>query len=450
MAELTFVGAAGTVTGSKHLVSTGGRHLFVDCGLFQGTREIEALNHVPLPVPAAQIDAVVITHGHLDHVGYLPKLVRDGFRGPIHCTPATAAVMEIVLEDAAHLQRHMHDRGFHHERSHSLAPFFTDGDVAATRALVRPVPLETDFDVCGARLRYHYAGHIIGAAFVEMNVENRRAIFSGDLGRYGSALLYDPAALDTADTVVCESTYGDRAHPPDSLDTLRRALLAAIARGGPIVIPTFAVERAQDLLLAIGRLQGQEPQIAELGVHLDSPMAIEVDSVFAEHKDAYRPLPETPGAPFGCRNFTQYCTPEESKRLNDIDVPAIILASSGMATGGRVLYHLHRSLPNPKATIAFPGYQVVGTLGRLICDGAARVRIFGDTLAVRAAIVHLEGFSAHAGQDELLRWFGTLHEPPQNVYLVHGEAASAAGLAAALERRGLRATVAQRGMTVPL
>lgn len=450
VAELTFFGAAGTVTGSKHLVTVGSKHFFVDCGLFQGTRDIEALNHVALPIPAAQMDAVVITHGHLDHVGYLPKLVRDGFKGPIYCTPATADVMQIVLEDAAHLQRHMHDRGFQRERAHSLAPFFTEDDVTKTLRAVKTVPIETDFSVCGATVRYHYAGHIIGAAFVDVQVDGHRTIFSGDLGRYDSALLFDPTPLQTADTVVCEATYGDREHPPDSLAQLQAVLLAGIKRGGPIVIPTFAVERAQDLLFAIGRLQNADPQIAQLGVHLDSPMAIEVDAVFAKHRDAYRPIADTPDAPFGCRNLRLYVTSQESKWLNGLHEPAIILASSGMATGGRILYHLHRHLPDPTSTIVFPGYQSQGTLGRIITGGAHQVRICGDQLTIRAAIVHLSGFSAHAGQSELLRWLGTLQSNPQNVYLVHAEPASAYALAALLNQRGVRATVAERGMNVPL
>ncbi|MGB6414846.1 MAG: MBL fold metallo-hydrolase [Candidatus Cybelea sp.] len=450
MADLTFVGAAGTVTGSKHLVTIDGHHLFVDCGLFQGPPEIEALNHAPLPVPAAEMEGVVITHGHLDHVGYLPKLVHDGFKGPIYCTPATADVAAIVLEDAAHIQRHMHDRGFHRERSHNLTPFFTERDVAETLSQIKTVPLETDFDLCGATLRYHYAGHIIGAAFVELRAGGRRAIFSGDLGRYNSALLYDPAPLDAADTVVCEATYGDRQHPPDSLDALKTTLLAGIARGGPIVIPTFAVERAQDLLFAIGRLQAAEPKIAQVGVHLDSPMAIKVDGVFEHHRDAYRQIPEQAGAPFGCRNLTLHVTNEESRRLNSLRGPAIILASSGMASGGRILYHLHRYLADPHATIVFPGYQVRGTPGRLLIDGARTIRILGDELSVRSAIVPLSGFSAHAGQDELLRWLAPLRSGSTQIYLVHAEPASAQGLAGALRAGGFSATVARRGATVAL
>lgn len=450
MAELTFVGAAGTVTGSKHLVTIGNKHFFVDCGLFQGSRQIEALNDAPLPVPAAEMDAIVITHGHLDHVGYLPKIVRDGYRGPIYCTPATADVIEIVLEDAAHLQSHMHARGFHHERSHGIAPFFTEDDVQTTLRQLKPVALEQDFNVCGATLRYHNAGHIIGAAFIEMQNEGRRTIFSGDLGRYNTALLYDPTALVAADTVVCESTYGDRLHPPDSLDALKTILLAGIERGGPILIPSFAVERAQDLLFAIGRLQTMEPKIAQLPVHFDSPMAIKVDGVFAKHPEAYKAVTGPNAATFGCSKVTLDVTADQSKQIDASEKPSIVIASSGMATGGRILPHLHRYLSDPTATIVFAGYLVQGTLGRLIADGVSPIRIYGDQLPVRATVEHLTGFSAHADQSELLRWLEPLRGKNVKVYLVHGEPTSATAFAAILNKDGYIANVAKRGETVPI
>lgn len=450
MAELTFVGAAGTVTGSKHLVTTNGTRFFVDCGLFQGAREIEALNHAPLPVEPARLDAVVVTHGHLDHVGYLPKLVRDGFRGPIYCTAPTSDVIEIVLEDAAHLQRHMHERGFAQERCHGLAPFFTDDDVRAALAQRKTVPLESDFNVGGATLRYRNAGHIIGSAYVEMVCDGRRTIFSGDLGHYDSALLEDPQPLRSADTLVCEATYGNRDHPDDAMGELRAALLAGVERGGPIVVPAFAVERTQDLLVAIGQLQREEPRIAPLPVHVDSPMAIEVDAVFARFPQWHKPFPQDGGAPFGCRNLNLHVTMAESQALNDLDSPAIVIASSGMATGGRILYHLHRNLPNPRATIVFAGYEVHGTLGRLIVDGVTPIRIFGDRLDVRAKIVHLAGFSAHADRRGLLRWIGTLGAARPNVYLVHAEPGSAQAFAALLRERGFEAAAAQRGESRPI
>jgi metallo-beta-lactamase family protein len=451
VAELTFVGAAGTVTGSKHLVSFDGRHAFIDCGLFQGSREIEALNHEPLPIAPNELDAVAITHGHLDHIGYLPKLVRDGYRGPIYCTPATADVMEIVLEDAAGLQRDMHDCGFQHERCHGLAPFFTGEDVQTALRQVKTAEVEREFALCGATARYRKVGHIIGAAYLELRFDGKHVIFSGDVGRYGSPLLDDPEPLEGADTVISEATYGDREHPHDSPAVLEKALLDGIERGGPIIIPAFAVERTQDMLFAIGALQRSNARIASLPVHLDSPMAIKVDAVFANHPEAHKPIAGEPAAPFGCQNLSVHVSSEESKQLNGLTGPAIVVASSGMATGGRILFHLHRHLPNSRATIVFTGYQVRGTLGSLIVDGVSPIRIFGDQLEVRAKIVHLSGFSAHAGQDELLRWLSTVTSKTTRVFLVHAESGPAETLAAILrERMGLAATVARRGMTVAL
>lgn len=451
MAELTFVGAAGTVTGSKHLISTAaGKHFYVDCGMFQGTNSVQALNAAPLPLPPAQTDAIVITHGHIDHVGYLPKIVHDGYTGPIYCTPATAGLMEIVLEDAAHLQQHLTKHGYHHERDAIIPPFYDDADVAATLKLRKPVPLETDFDVCGATLRYHNAGHILGSAFIEAQLDGRRVIFSGDLGRYGRPLLYDPAPLASVDVVICETTYGDRIHPPDALGDFERTLLAGIARGGPVVIPAFAVERTQDILFSIGVLQAKDPQIARLAVHVDSPMAIKVDALFENFPDAHRPFVDTPQLPFGCRNVTVHVSTEESKALNDLTGPAVIIASSGMAAGGRILHHLHNHISDPTATIVFVGFQGPGTLGSYLVGGAKTIRIFGDTLDVRAAIASLSGYSAHADQAELLRWLGALTTKP-HLYAVHGEPASAATFCSVVQQRlGLTASAGERGTTVTL
>ena len=450
MAELTFVGAAGTVTGSKHLLALNGKHVYVDCGMFQGTKETQALNLAPLPVPAAQTDAIVITHGHIDHVGYLPKIVHDGFRGPIYCTPATSGLIEIVLEDAAHLQAHLAQRGLDHERSRYIPPFYGDDDVQATLKLLKTVELETDFDVLGATMRYRNAGHILGSAFIDARIEGKRVIFSGDVGRYGRPLLYDPEALDAADVVLCESTYGNRNHPPDALGELQDALSAGIARGGPVVIPAFAVERTQDILYSIGLLQQKDAQIARAPVHVDSPMAIKVDALFARYPDAHKPFIDTPQQPFGCSNVTVHVTTDESKALNALKGPAIIIASSGMASGGRILHHLHNHIPDPTATIVFVGFQGPGTLGNLMINGAKTVKIFGDPLDVKAAVVSLKGYSAHADQSELLRWLGTLKTKPQ-LYAIHGDPVAATALAGAVQLKlGFSASVAERGTTVTL
>lgn len=419
--------------------------------MFQGKADVTALNDVPLPIPAAQIEAVVVTHGHIDHVGYLPKLVKDGFKGAIHCTPATAAIIEIVLEDAANLQTYLHKHG--HDRRDAPGappPFYDQTNVAATLPLIVTHELHAPFEVCGATITYKNAGHILGSAFIDMALEGKRFIFSGDLGRYGRPLLYDPEDLESADAVVCESTYGDRIHPPDPLGDLKKALDAAIVRGGPIIIPAFAVERTQDILLAIATLQKTDPGIAALPVHVDSPMAIKVDAVFTKFPNDYRPVVDTAGLPFGCHGVTLHVTTDESKVLNSLDTSAIVISASGMASGGRILHHLHNQISNPKSTILFCGFQGPGTLGNILIHGATSIRIFGDQLPVRAAIVSLSGYSAHADQNELLRWLGTLKNKP-TMYAVHGDPDTVAIFDNVVRTKlGFNTVAGARGTTVNL
>lgn len=452
MAELTFVGAAGTVTGSKHLLTAGGKHIFVDCGLFQGVVDVRSLNDVPLPVPPSEIAAVVVTHGHLDHVGYLPRLVHDGFNGPIYCTRPTQAIMGIVLDDAAHLQQELQERGFQHQRPYAPPVYYDQRDVDRAKSHVRPQGLHQPFDVAGViQATFFNAGHILGSAFAALEFEGKRVIFSGDLGRYGRPLLFDPEPIDAADAIVCESTYGDRVHPPDALDDLRAALIAGLDRRGAIVIPAFAIERTQDLLLAIATLQAQEPKLASLPIHLDSPMAEKVDDVFEAFPNDHRPLPnDSPSHPFGVRNLTVHVTAEDSKRLNHVTGPHVIISASGMASGGRILHHLHNHLSDRRATIIFTGYQSAGTLGYILTHSPHTITLYGDSLPVRAAIVSLAGFSGHADRDELTRWLKTCTTKP-HLYAVHGEAESAAALAAIADTAlGWKADVARRGTTVSL
>lgn len=452
MAELTFVGAAGTVTGSKHLVTVNGHRFFIDCGLFQGTKATTALNDAPLPLEPGDLEAVVVTHGHLDHTGYLPKLVRDGFSGPIHCTPPTQPLMQIVLEDAAHLQEELQQRGFEHERPAAPPSYYDERDVAQTLSLVKPIPIGTAFDVVpGVRATFHNAAHIIGSAFATLELEGKHVIFSGDVGRYGRALLYDPDPIGAADTLVCESTYGDRPHPPDALDSLQATLLEGIERGGVMVMPAFAVERTQDILLAISQIQAREPRIAALPVHLDSPMAEKVDELFAKFPDAHKPLPrEGTSEPFGVRNFSLAVTTDESKSLNALTGSHLIISASGMASGGRVLHHLHNHLADPQSTIIFVGFQSLGSLGYVISHGATTIRLFGDSLPVRAAIVDLPGFSGHADKNDFARWFSTCATKPQ-FYAVHGEPASAQALCSYVQSSlGWQAAPGKRGTTVTL
>jgi metallo-beta-lactamase family protein len=450
VAELTFVGAAGTVTGSKHLLTTNGHHIFIDCGLFQGMADVTALNSVPLPVEPKDVDAVIITHGHIDHVGYLPKLVRDGFSGKIFCTPATAALMQIVLEDAAHLQQHFAQRGFQHEKN-APPPFYDEANVVAALKLVHTVPVETPFAVCDASATFHNAAHIIGSAFVVLQLEGKRVLISGDIGRYGRALLNDPSPIGDVDALLCESTYGDRVHPPDALDQLRKVLVDGVKRGGAIVIPAFAVERSQDILLSIGVIQRQEPSLANVPVFLDSPMASKVDRLFERFPEAHRPIPnDSSGTPFGCMNLTVAVTTDQSKAINALQGPQIIVSASGMASGGRVLHHLHNHIPDPKATVLFVGYQGAGTLGFYMTHGAKTIRIYGDTLNVAANVVQIEGYSAHADRNELAKWLSTCTSKPR-FYAIHGEPASAEALAQLVrDRFAWQSDVAERGKTVTL
>lgn len=451
MAKLTFVGAAGVVTGSKHFITLGERHLYIDCGLFQGAADVRALNNTPLPIPPGDTEAVVVTHGHIDHVGYLPKLVRDGFRGTIFCTPATKQLMAIVLEDAAHLQQHLRARGFDHEHPYAPPPLYEEEDVRKTLSLVKAIPLHAAFDVCGAKATFFNAGHIIGSAFVKLDAEGRTTIFSGDVGRYDRPLLYDPEEIGQADTIVCEATYGDRTHPSDSLRQLREALLTALQRGGPIIIPAFAVERSQDLIHAVGQIKALEPKLEPVPVYLDSPMAAKVDALFASCDDAHRPVPQdSPSAPLGCPDLIVAQSAEESQQIDALRGSVIVISASGMAAGGRVLHHLHRVLPNERATILFVGYQSVETLGFYLTHGARTITLYGDRLPVRAHIAQIGGYSAHADRDELLRWLKTCSSKPR-LYAVHGEIASAQAFAATVhDQCGWNAAAAMRGTTVTM
>jgi metallo-beta-lactamase family protein len=448
VAELTFIGAAGTVTGSKHLFSRNGHHILVDCGLFQGSHDILALNSVPLPIKPSEIEAVVITHGHIDHVGYLPKLVHDGFRGTIYTTPATRALMSIVLQDAAHLQEHLQRRG-HHEEQYAPPPFYNEADVARTMEMTKSAELEQPFAVAGMEALYRNAAHIIGSAFVEFTIGDRRIVFSGDIGRYNRALLYDPALIERADALICESTYGDRVHPPDAQAELRETLVSAVERGGATVIPAFAVERTQEILLSIGQLQRQDPRLAHVAIYLDSPMAEHVDELFAKFPNAHKPIAfNSESEPFGCANLRVAISTEESKAINRVRGPHIILSASGMAAGGRVLHHLYNHIADAGATILFVGYQSIGTLGYFLTQGAPTIKIFGDQLPVRAHIGSIHGYSAHADRNEIQQWLNTCSTKPV-FFAVHGDPVSAQALCDLVRAKyNWNASVAARGTTV--
>jgi metallo-beta-lactamase family protein len=440
--SVQFLGAAGTVTGSKHLVRGSRARLLLDCGLFQGLRALRERNWMPPPVEPRRLDAVLVSHAHVDHAGYLPRLVRDGFDGPVFCTRATAALLEILLRDAGGLQEE--DAAFarrHHTSRHDPAlPLFTLAD--AERALERLCPLafgESFKPAPGVRARFFHSGHILGAALVEVDVDGRRVVFSGDLGRYDVPIMRDPDRLPAADLLLLESTYGDRRHPDEEPSARIVEAVSRAAEGrGWLVIPAFAVGRTQSLLYALRELE-EAGQIPALPVYLDSPMAIETTLVYAQHPDEHDAgaagVAARGGRPFAPRQVRLVRTVAESKRLNDRDGPAIVVAGSGMCTGGRVLHHLRRLLPEPRTTVLLVGFQAEGTRGRLLRDGARALKMLGDTVPVRARVLSSDVFSAHADQAETLRWLGGFERPPAATYLVHGEPRACTALASAIERQ---------------
>jgi metallo-beta-lactamase family protein len=455
MARLTFFGAAGVVTGSKHLLETeSGARVLLDCGMFQGLRELVDRNWSPPPVDPKRLDAVVLSHGHLDHCGYLPALSQQGFTGPIYCTAATAEVAGLVLRDSAHLQEDEAVRAQKHpDRGLHPKPLYTHDDVDRVCALFKPVPYgEVRADIGGCRFRLVDAGHIIGSAIVEFWFDTRKLTFTGDLGRYGRPLLCDPSPIAESDVVVCESTYGDRLHPPtDPQADLGATIVQAMARHGVLVVPSFAVGRTQEILYAIGQLQ-RASSIPDVAVYVDSPMGIEADAIMERHPEAMRFNPkERFGAgdtTLGARNVTTTESSAESIRINAVGTNAVVISASGMASGGRILHHLRNRLPNANDTVCFAGFQGPGTVGRTLLSGARTVKIFGVPVDVNAHIVHIDGFSAHADKDELMRWFAGFTNKP-DVYIVHADPPAAASLAAAVgQRYGLNAQPAVQGKTV--
>ena len=457
MARITFIGAAGVVTGSKHLLETDtGARVLLDCGLYQGLRELTERNWTPPPVDPKHLDAVLLSHGHLDHCGYLPALVQQGFHMPIYCTSATADVTELVLRDSAGLQEDEATRARKHpERGLHQTPLYTSADVE------KVVPLFTTIeygdmrqDIPGCRFRFSDAGHILGSEIMEIWFDTRKLVFTGDLGRYGRPLLRDPSPIAEADYVLCESTYGDRLHPAnDPQDDLCTVINNAMSRKGVLVIPAFAVGRTQEILYAIGQLQSAS-KIPKLATYVDSPMGIAADAIMARHPEATRfNLRDRFGAGYqniGCSFVTNVQTQQESIALNGIASDAIIIASSGMAAGGRVLHHLRNRLPRPNDTICFVGFQSPGTIGQQLLAGQKKPRIMGVPVDVKANIAHVDGFSAHADRGELLRWFGNFQSSPKT-FIVHADPAPAASLAAAVhDKYGFDASPARQGEVVDI
>jgi metallo-beta-lactamase family protein len=432
--QLTFLGATGTVTGSKYLVNAGNRRILVDCGLFQGLKQLRLKNREPLPVDPAEVDAVVLTHAHIDHSGYLPLFVRNGFRGKVYCSGATRELCEILLPDSGRLQEEEADyanrRGF---SKHSPAlPLYTQEDAQRCLGHLQEVAFDTDFDLGeGVTARLARAGHILGAAFVSLTHAGRRLLFSGDIGRPRDAVMLAPGIVRSADYLVLESTYGDRRHDStDPAGELADIINRTCDRGGIVVVPTFAVGRAQQLLYYLNVLKTTR-RIADVPVFLNSPMAVDATRIFLGHRDEHRLTPEQCKAMFGAIRIVN--TPEESKRLNTRGGPMIILAGSGMATGGRVVHHLKAFAPDPKNTILFAGFQAAGTRGANMLNGAQSVKIHGEYVPVRAEVQVLSNLSAHADYAEILEWLGHFEAAPNRVFITHGEPVAADALRLRIE-----------------
>ncbi|HSE94722.1 MAG TPA: MBL fold metallo-hydrolase [Methylomirabilota bacterium] len=439
--QIDCLGASGTVTGAKFLVHAEGRQVMVDCGLYQGLKELRLRNWAPLPVDPARIDAVALTHAHIDHTGHLPRLVKDGFAGRVQATRATADLLRVMLPDSGHLQEE--EAAYHNARRTSrhtpALPLYTEEEGAAAAGIIAGVaygaPLLT---LPGMRLTFRRAGHILGSASIAVEAgygrKGRRIVFSGDVGRYGAPILPDPAPLGEADYVFVESTYGDRQHDHEPVaDQLERAIGAAIRRGGGIVVPAFAVGRTQELLHHLAFLEAAG-RIPKLATYVDSPMAIEATAIYCDHPEDLEEEMRRQLVAGECllhtADFHLARTVEESKAINDRSGSVMIIAASGMATGGRVLHHLRRRLSDPRTTVLLVGYQAAGTRGRLIQEGAHTVRIFGEDVPVRAHVETIHGLSAHADADGLLRWLRTASSPPRRVFVVHGDPQPAATLAA--------------------
>jgi metallo-beta-lactamase family protein len=448
MAKLTFLGAAGCVTGSKYLVEAAGKKLLLDCGLFQGTDDLKQRNWNPLPVDPKTIDYLVLTHAHLDHTGWLPVLARDGYRNPIYANPATIDLTGILLKDSGHLQEEETQNAIKNKWSKHPDPksLYTSADVDPVLRLLKPMPRAGGFDLSP---EFHFdsydAGHILGSSSLELTIrENGKklvVVFSGDVGRYDPPILKDPTspAAKQIDLLLCESTYGDREHEAgDPLQLLGDVVNRVVKRGGSIVIPAFAIGRTQTFMYYLRQLENLQ-RIPKLPVYVDSPMALSATDLYLKYKEDhdvdFARDEQNGGDPLNVHEFHLTKTVEESKAINAVKTPCIIISASGMATGGRVLHHLANRLGDARNCVILGGFQAEGTRGRALQEGAKMVNLFGQTVPVRAEIVEMGQFSAHAGKSELLRWLGGLQAPPKQVYLTHGEPAAAQSLQQAITEK---------------
>src|SRR5919199_2332444 len=450
MATLSFWGGVGTVTGSKYLVESGRSRVLVDCGLFQGLRELRERNWEEPPFDARSLDAVVITHAHVDHTGYLPRLAALGFGGPVYCSPGTADLLKLLLPDSARLQEEEAEyRNRHNLSRHSPAlPLYTEEDARRAIELFRVCPNTGEAtDVAeGVRAGFHIAGHILGSSLVLLELEGagadrkgRRVLFSGDLGHYDQPIIRDPVAPPECDYMLVESTYGDRLHEAeDPKDALARVINEAAERGGPLLVPAFAVGRTQELLYYIRELE-DERRIPVLPVRVDSPMAAAATQIYQRNRDEqdedYASLLARHVHPLRTHSMMTASTREESKRLNEERGTRVIISAAGVMTGGRVLHHARRILPDERATVLFVGFQAAGTTGRRVLEGEREVRIMKEVVPVRCRVESVGGLSAHADWKEVLRWLEPLGQAPRRTFTTHGEPESAREMAAHIRER---------------
>jgi metallo-beta-lactamase family protein len=465
MAKLTFLGAAGCVTGSKYLVEAAGKRLLVDCGLFQGNSELKDRNWKPLSIDPKTIDYAALTHAHLDHTGWLPVLVKDGYRGPIFANPATIELTEILLKDSAHLQEEEteHARSKKYSRHAEPRSLYTPDDVDPVLKQLKTMPRSGGFDISP---EFHVAsfdaGHILGSSSLELTINEGGkkivVVFSGDIGRYGQPILKEPTTPPSnVDVLICESTYGDREHQdgnPEEL--LAQVVNRVVKRGGSIVIPAFAIGRTQTFMYYLRQLEDQQ-RIPRIPVYVDSPMALNATDLYMKHKEDHdlefvrEEGSDGKGDPLNVHEFHLTRSPEESKAINNVKTPCIIISASGMVSGGRVLHHMVQRLPDARNAVILAGFQAEGTRGRALQEGAKTLNLFGQAVPVCAEIVEMGQFSAHAGKSELLRWLAALPAPPKQTYLTHGEPAAAQALQVAIQDKlRWKAAVARYLDTVPV
>lgn len=426
--KLTFLGATGTVTGSKYLLEAGETRVLVDCGLFQGVKTLRERNWKPLRVKPGDLDAVLLTHAHIDHSGYLPALVRDGFEGRVHCSSPTRDLCALLLPDSGHLQEEdaSHANRKRYTKHSPAQPLYTRADAERSLGSLSPVEFGHPFQVGELRVTFQPAGHVLGAASVLLEHRGRSLLFSGDLGRQDDLVMRPPAPPQRPDWIVVESTYGDRCHPDiDPLLALEQATQACLGRGGVVLVPSFAVGRTQSLLLCFQRLFAQE-RLPRVPIFLNSPMAVSTTELYTRYNEQHRLSRAECEAAFESATFVN--SVEDSKQLNRRRGPMVVISASGMLTGGRVLHHLKAYGPDPRNAIVLPGYQPPGTRGHTLLEGRDPVKIHGELVKVRAEIQKVDVLSAHADQRDLLKWLGSCERPPRGVFVTHGEPTSADAL----------------------